>query len=126
VLVPAAVAAGAALAIGNTLVDVERDRAAAVSSIAISLGPSRASRLGAVLLAAVWVAAVGSAIATGAGWIAVAAITVAGMIPVVAAIGARAAASAARERAWQAEAIGLAVLATVWLAIVLAAGRPLG
>ncbi|MEA2607020.1 MAG: hypothetical protein QOI00_1777, partial [Chloroflexota bacterium] len=44
VLVPAAMAAGAGLAIGNTLVDVERDRDAGISSIALRLGPTRARR----------------------------------------------------------------------------------
>jgi len=52
-LVPAAVLAGAALAIANSLVDVERDRAAGRTSIAAELGPRPAARLGAALLAVV-------------------------------------------------------------------------
>jgi 4-hydroxybenzoate polyprenyltransferase len=127
VLLPAAVAAGAALAIGNALVDVERDRAASVSSIAVALGPARASLVAVALLASILVAAVGSAAVAGGGLVASAAITVAGSIPVLAAIGSRAASSAARERAWQAETIGLALLAAVWLATVLAgAGQSTG
>jgi geranylgeranylglycerol-phosphate geranylgeranyltransferase len=126
VLLPAAVAAGAALAIGNALVDVERDRAASVSSIAVSLGPVRSWRLTAALLASILAAAVGSTAVAGGGWVAIAAIAIIGTIPVLAAIGSRAASSAARERAWQAETLGLALLAAVWLATVVATGRPVG
>jgi 4-hydroxybenzoate polyprenyltransferase len=127
VLVPAAVGAGAALAIGNALVDVERDRAASVSSIAVALGPAQAWRVAVALLASILAAAVGSAALVGGGRVAIAAITVTGSIPVLAAIGSRSASSAARERAWQAETIGLALLAAAWLATVLTAtGRPPG
>ena len=127
VLLPAAVAAGAALAIGNALVDIERDGEASVSSIAIALGPARAWRVAAAILASILAAAVGSAAVAGGGLVAITAITVAGSIPILAAIGSRAASSAARERAWQAETIGLALLAAVWLATVLAgAGQSTG
>ena len=127
VLLPAAVAAGAALAIGNALVDVERDRAASVSSIAVALGPARAWRVAAALMASILAAAVGSVAVAGGDLIAIVAIAVTGSIPVVAAIGSRSASSAVRERAWQAETIGLALLAAVWLATVLAdAVRPTG
>jgi 4-hydroxybenzoate polyprenyltransferase len=129
VLVPAAVAAGAALAIGNTLVDVERDRDAGISSIALRLGPARARRVGIALYGLIWVAAVGSAVTAGGGSAAVAAVTLTGSIPVVAAIGAGSVSESEsgsgsvspgrRERAWQAEAIGLGALAAIWLATVL-------
>jgi 4-hydroxybenzoate polyprenyltransferase len=120
VLVPVAVVAGAALAIGNALVDVERDRAAGVSSIAVALGPARTWQVGAILLAAIWVAAVGSAGAAGAGAMAVVGLAVVGAVPVLAALVGRTAPTATRERVWQAEAIGLAVLAALWLAAVTA------
>jgi 4-hydroxybenzoate polyprenyltransferase len=118
VLLPAAVAAGGALAIGNTLVDVERDRDAGISSIALRLGPTRARRAGIALFGLIWVAAVGSAMAAGAGTAAVAAVTLAGSIPVIAAVLAGSASPERRERSWRAEAVGLAALAAIWLATV--------
>ena len=118
VLLPAAVAAGAALAIGNTLVDVERDRDAGISSIALRLGPTRARRAGITLFGLIWVAAVGSVVAAGSGPGAVAAVTLAGSIPVIAASLAGSVSPVRRERAWQAEAVGLAALAAIWLAAV--------
>jgi 4-hydroxybenzoate polyprenyltransferase len=119
VLVPAAVAAGAGLAIGNTLVDVERDRDAGISSIALRLGPTRARRTSIALFGSIWVAAVGSAVAAGGGPAAVAAVTLAGSIPVVAASLAGSGSPGRRERAWQAQAAGLGSLAAIWLATVL-------
>jgi len=126
VLVPAGVAAGAALAIGNALVDVERDRDASVSSIAVALGPDRAWRLSTALLAAIGVVAVASALAVGVALPVVAAIALAAAVPAGAAAGSRAVSSARRERAWQAEAIGLAVLAGLWLAALLGRGPGAG
>jgi 4-hydroxybenzoate polyprenyltransferase len=125
VLVPAAVVAGAALAIGNALVDVERDLAAGVSSIAVAFGPARTWRVGILLFAAIWMAAVGSVIAAGGAAVAILGMAVVGSIPILASILSRTAQSAVRERAWQAEAIGLAVLAALWLAAVLGA-QPAG
>ena len=115
VLVPVAVVAGAALAIGNALVDVERDRAAGSSSIAIALGEDRAARIGAALFATVLGAALASAWASGRTGPGLLALAVLGAAPVVAALLARTAESAGRERAWQVEAVGLAGLAIVWL-----------
>ena len=115
VLVPVAVVAGAALAIGNALVDVERDRAAGSSSIAIELGENRAARLGAVLLAAVLAVALASAWVAGRAGAELAAMAVLGGAPVVAALLVRGADSGSRERAWQVEAVGLAGLAIVWM-----------
>ncbi len=124
VLLPVAVAAGAALAIGNTLVDVERDRDAGISSIAVRLGPDMAWRVHEGLLGAIWVAAAGSAIVSGGGPLGVAAVVLAGSVPLIAAIVSRSASPERRERAWQTEAIGLAALAAIWLATVL--GPPPG
>jgi 4-hydroxybenzoate polyprenyltransferase len=124
VLVPAAVAAGAALAIGNALVDVERDRAASVSSIAIALGSARAGATAVGLLALIWLAAVGAAIGSGRGLAAIAGIAVVATVPLAAAIASRRASSGGRERAWQAEAIGLAILGALWLAVMLGPAGP--
>lgn len=121
VLLPAATASGAALAIGNALVDVERDRAAGITSIALALGPRRAGRVGTALIAGVWLAAVLSSAVMGAASVGVAIVALAGAIPVAAAV-AGGASSSTRERAWQAQAVGLAVLAIAWLAAVAAGG----
>src|SRR4051794_30758064 len=53
VLVPAAIIAGAALAIGNSIVDIERDVAAGRTSVAARLGRPRAAWAAAGLLLAV-------------------------------------------------------------------------
>jgi 4-hydroxybenzoate polyprenyltransferase len=124
ILVPTAVIAGAALAIGNALVDIERDRAAAVSSIALALGPRNAAGVSVALFGIVWSLAWSSALRAGASWALIALIAIVGMLPVVAAAWAGRAASARRERLWQVEAIGIALLAGLWLAVTLAPGRP--
>src|SRR4029453_13783936 len=54
VLLPTAVLAGAALALSNATVDVERDRAASLESVATRLGGERAMRANLALLAVVW------------------------------------------------------------------------
>ncbi len=146
-LIPAAVAAGAALAIGNTLVDVDRDRAAGISSVALALGPDRAARLALGLLALVSLSAVASAVAATAAPVWIGLLAALGAVPIAAAsvaarafggggepasrpapqpdprLGVAEQLAARRERAWQAEAIGLAVLAACWLAAVLGPGR---
>jgi 4-hydroxybenzoate polyprenyltransferase len=119
VLLPTAVLAGAALAIGNALVDVERDRAAGISSVAVALGERAAARLGVGLVGVVWALAVAAAAWSGAGGGLIAAIGAVGLVPVAAAALAGRAASDRRERLWQAEAVGLAVLAAIWIAAVL-------
>ena len=119
VLVPAAIAAGAALAIANTLADLERDRAAGIASIATDLGESRAWRLHAALLGVVLAAAVGSAAAFGAAPGAVGLITLAGGIVVAGLLAARGGGPTRRERAWEAEAVGIAIVAIAWMWAVL-------
>jgi 4-hydroxybenzoate polyprenyltransferase len=119
VLVPAAVAAGAALAIGNALVDVERDRAAGRTSVAARLGFVLASRVAATLLLAVVVAAVASAAAVGSSAPILLGLLAAGVPAVVAALLAGGRSPAGREAAWRVEAIALAALAIVWVRAVL-------
>jgi 4-hydroxybenzoate polyprenyltransferase len=119
VIVPAAIAAGAALAVGNALVDVERDRAAGRTSVAARLGPSTASRVAALLLALVLIAALASAAAVGATAPVLLGLLVAGGVPVVAAALAGSQAPTGREVAWRTEAVGLAVLAIAWVRVVL-------
>lgn len=118
ILVPTGVVAGAALAIGNALVDIERDRAAGGSSIAAALGSHRAGIAAEVLFMIVWTAAVASAVVAGTAPVALVALSLAAGLPVVAADVARrrGASSDRRERAWQVEAVGLALAAVAWLA----------
>jgi 4-hydroxybenzoate polyprenyltransferase len=117
-LIPAAIAAGAGLAIGNSLVDVERDVAAGATSVAARLGPDRAALVTAGLYAAVWVVGVVSAVLAGGAPAMLVALTGAGAVAVAAPLLARRRGSAERERAWQAEAIALAAFAVVWLLAV--------
>lgn len=117
ILLPVAVAGGAALAIANSLVDVERDRAAGAGSIAMSLGIERAWLVGTVLVLGVVAIAVGWAMSTrGVG--AALLVAAAGVVPLAAAGLGLDADPARRERAWQLQAVGLGLLAVVWLGIV--------
>ena len=120
VLVPVAVAAGAALAIGNARADAERDAASGVASIAIALGPRRAWALQVVILATVGVVAVGSALVAGAEAGQVALIAAAALVPPLAAAASRDLRPAALERAWEVEAIGVAALGVAWLWVAVA------
>jgi 4-hydroxybenzoate polyprenyltransferase len=122
ILVPTAVLAGAALAIANARADLERDVAAGVDSVAVRLGMARSWFVHAGLLAAVCALAVGSL----AAWPEPAAIplTVAAAAVVVAgAAWGRGGDPGRRERAWEVEAVGIGLLAAVWLGAVTAGPR---
>jgi 4-hydroxybenzoate polyprenyltransferase len=117
VLVPAAVAGGTALAIANSLVDVDRDRAAGVSSVALALGETARTvevvlLVGIVLAAAISAAVLGGSpeMALAVGWI--------GVVPLLAAAWAGRSDPGRRELAWRVQAIGLALLAVVWIQAV--------
>jgi 4-hydroxybenzoate polyprenyltransferase len=120
VLVPAAVAAGAALAIGNARADLERDLAAGVSSIATALGPGVAWAAETAILSAVAVVATAFVAVAGAEPARVVAVAAAGAVPVVASAVSRAASPVGRERSWEACAVGIALLAVAWLGVALA------
>ena len=126
IVTPAAIGAGAALAIGNALVDTERDRVAGVSSIALALGPVAAGRAAGVLFGAIWLIAIGSAVVDGAGTAVVVGVALAGGVPALASLLSIGRSVAVRERAWQAEAVGLAILAAIWLAGASGSGFGLG
>jgi 4-hydroxybenzoate polyprenyltransferase len=125
VLLPTAVLAGTALALANAMVDVERDRAAGLESVATRLGRGRSRWVNLGLLAVVWLlavatlglagelvpwglAALGGGLAAAAGWVVLGAED-----------------PAARERGWEAQAVGVAVLAAGWLAAMVTGGAVL-
>jgi 4-hydroxybenzoate polyprenyltransferase len=113
-LLPLAVAAGAAVALSNGLVDLDRDRAAGVATPALRLGARRALRLAAGLSVA---------IATGVGLT----LTIVGASPTawLVALGGTtclaaglpllgSSAAARREIGWEASAVGIGLLAASW------------
>jgi 4-hydroxybenzoate polyprenyltransferase len=127
ILLPAAVLAGAALAVSNALADVERDTIAGTDSVATRLGAGRAwaaqALLLAVVLGAAWLTLAMSSHGQGA---ADRAVAIAGALGATCAIGSgialnRRGDAARLERAWELEAIGVGLLAAAWLA-----GVPLG
>jgi len=130
VLVPAAANAGTALAIANAIVDMERDEAAHSGSIALALGPRRASWLVVGLQVVVAALAVGTAAVQGAptGWLA--ALLLAAAAPVGgAALGLVAATRRGptlREIAWEIQAVGTGLLAVAWLGALSASGGAIG
>ncbi len=116
VLIPAAVLAGAALAVANARADEGRDRAAGTASVATRLGDQWSWRVNAGLLAVVVAAAAVTLLAGEAGTGALAAATAAtGIIVAGLALG-RSDDPGRRERAWELEAVGVALLAAAWLA----------
>jgi 4-hydroxybenzoate polyprenyltransferase len=113
VLVPAAILAGAALAIANATVDTERDVAAGVTSLAVVLGPVPASLIALALQVVVAIVALasGSTVGGSGTWVVVAVgvatVPVAGAILGVA-VSRRG--PSAREVAFEVQAVGLALL----------------
>jgi 4-hydroxybenzoate polyprenyltransferase len=118
VLIPAAVAAGAALAIANALVDVERDRSAGSGSIALALGSTNAWLVHVGLLVLIGLAALVSVRPLGGSVGGGTAVALAAVLPVAAGLAARGGGVTRRERAWELEAVGVALLAFAWLLAV--------
>jgi 4-hydroxybenzoate polyprenyltransferase len=120
VLLPVAFLAGATLSIANALVDVGRDRSAGVTSIAAALGERTAWRALAIGQSVVLVAGALSLL----GWgVALPAVALAiglpgGLVLAGVALSSRVEAGA-RERGWQLQAIGIAVLGSTWLVLAL-------
>jgi 4-hydroxybenzoate polyprenyltransferase len=118
ILVPAAMVAGSALAIANTRADLERDTAAGQASVATWLGAGRAWAVSAVLFGVVFALALGSLWLWGApsGSLGAAA-GASAIIALGLALGfGESTPPSRRERAWQIQAAGVAVLAAAWLA----------
>jgi 4-hydroxybenzoate polyprenyltransferase len=115
VLVPLASVAGAAVAISNALVDVDRDRAARTMTPAVVLGPPRAWRLLAALQLILGAAALSSLAALGGGGLGVV-LAVAGVGLAWLGVGVQRDVSASiRERGWELQAVGIATLAAGWV-----------
>jgi 4-hydroxybenzoate polyprenyltransferase len=115
ILVPAAVGAGAALAIANSLADIERDRAAGTASIATALGPERAWAVQAALVTVIVLAAVVSAWILAAPGARALLVAFAGCLPLAGVAMGRGGGADRRERAWQLEAIGIAAVGVAWI-----------
>lgn len=115
VLIPAAVAAGAALAMANARADFERDLASGTGSVAVALGLERAWRAHAVLWLAVVGLAVGSLAARATPGFALPLTIGAGGALLVGVVLGREGDAARRERAWELEAVSVALLAAAWL-----------
>jgi 4-hydroxybenzoate polyprenyltransferase len=122
ILLPTAVVAGAALAIANARADVDRDAAAGVTSVATALGPDRAWVVAAGLFGFVGGVALGSLLVVGAGMLALAGAVVGVVVISVGTWLGRDDDAARRERAWEAQAVGIAVLAAAWLAGMMGEG----
>ncbi len=115
VLLPAASLAGLGLALSNALVDVDGDRSAGVRTAPTELGPGPAWGLAVALLGVVGVLAIASLVIWGrlGPWFAGVALGL-GLISLGLGLS-RDAISGRRERGWQAQAIGVGVLAVGWL-----------
>lgn len=123
VLVPAAALAGGALALGNALVDPAGDRTAGVVTPVVALGPLRAWRLATALLAGTVVLAAGSLVLLGPPGFFVAGALGAGLLAGLGVRLTRDGHQAVRERGWELEAIGVALLGVAWMAGVASASR---
>ena len=123
-----AVPAGAAIAVANSLPDLERDAAAGVASAATALGKARAARVIAILQGVVAVAAIGSfALLQDGGRVGVPAGAV-GLVTSCAVLVAGVALSGrpdvtSRQHGWEVQAIATGGLAASWLWGLVAAGR---
>ena len=122
VLIPMAVLAGAALAVANARADLDADRAAGGASVATVLGPVRSWWLDAGLMAAA--TGVGVALVRPASWgLATWILVVAGTVLVTLGLAlGRGSTTRARQRSWEAQAIGAAVAATGWVAAMTQVG----
>ncbi len=118
ILVPAAVLAGAALAIANSSVDLERDASIGLTSLAVVLGPTRSTAvvlLLQILVAALAIVSCGASPRSGlwpAATGATAALPVAGAL--LGFLGARRG-PVPREVAFEVQAVGLGLLAVAWM-----------
>lgn len=118
ILLPIAALAGPALQLANGLVDLERDRASGIPAPVVRLGRRKSIVLLSCLLGVVyglaWLSLVGRpAVAT-----AYAAAALGSGLAIVGVVLSSAEAPARRERGWQAQAVGIVLLAAGWMAAV--------
>jgi 4-hydroxybenzoate polyprenyltransferase len=123
VVMPAGALAGTALALGNALVDPGADRAAGLVTPVVALGADRAWRIAAVLLSATVLVVAGSLVQLGATAGTVVGALAAGLLAAAGLWLARDRQRAVRERGWELEAVGIALLGAVWMAGVVATAR---
>ncbi len=126
VIVPVAAVAGAALAIANAIVDMERDEASGITSIALALGARRAAVIVVLLHLVVAVVALATAVALGApaGWVVAVLVTAAGPLggAVLGLVAALREGTGYRELAWEIQAVGTGLLGVAWLGALSATG----
>lgn len=122
ILLPAAVGAGAALAVANGLADLEGDRASGVESIAVRLGRERAVRAVRLLHGGVAVTALlGLAAFAGRGP-GLAGVAIGIALVQLGILLSGSAEPVRRERGWELQAVGVGALAVGWLVALRAAG----
>ena len=109
VLVPVAVVAGAGLAVANARADEVRDAGSGTASVATRLGSVWSWRVDAVLSVIVIGAAVATLLAAGAGPLPLAGATIAAVVVAIGLVIGRADDAGRRERAWELQAIGVAI-----------------
>ena len=114
-LLPAAVAAGAALALANARADLERDQSGGVASVATRLGARRAWWLGAALMAGVALLALSSLVLAGSPVQALGAAVLAVVLLGAGVVIGKGASADRRERGWEIQAVAVAALAAAWL-----------
>jgi 4-hydroxybenzoate polyprenyltransferase len=116
VVLPIAFVEGAALAIANALVDLERDATAGRSSVASAIGDRRAAGLVVVLQAAVGLAALVTAVVARFGGVSVIAVGAASLVLLTGGeAGRRTDDPRRREWSWRMQALAAAALAVAWL-----------
>jgi 4-hydroxybenzoate polyprenyltransferase len=118
-LLPMAILAGAALAIANASADIELDLAAGRRSAATRLGPTAAWQLQAMLWVVVWAVATGwlARAGSGAPWTTAVGASAIALVAIVWL--AHDGSPARRRRAWELEAVAVAVALVAWLGGVL-------
>ena len=128
-LLPAAVLAGFGLALGNALVDVERDAATGRQGIVVTIGARAAwlvqsGALGLVVLLAALLAPPAPDSTEVLGTLRSAGIPLGGVAIALGAAALFAPSAGLRERGWELEAVGVAAAGVAWLAGTAAAGPP--
>lgn len=123
VLVPCAMLAGASLAISNAAADLERDEAAGAESVATQLGLARAWVTSLVLVAVPVAFMLGTLPAVSLqGPAVIGAVATLGVVGIGlwlgATVGRRRATPSQRQAAWEVQAAGMGLFATVWLVAV--------